>query len=249
MLVDCISTHQLTRSDRVEMFNLLDRHFYGVDPFVFARDLAEKSHALILRDPASQNLKGFSTLVSYPTIFQGETLHIIFSGDTIVDPSAWSSPILAKAWIGAIRSLHRQSSQQKVYWFLISSGFRTYRFLSTFSRHFYPCFDQPTPPFMQALMDHLAIERFGPLYDPEHGVVRLAQPHALREHLAGVPETRQHDPHIHFFEQINPSHAQGDELVCLAEFSEANLTRAGQRIWSTAPHFEVTIESNLSLVS
>jgi hypothetical protein len=32
------------------------------------------------------------------------------------------------------------------------------------------------------------------------------------------------DPHVAFFQKLNPGYAQGDELVCLARFHPDNLT-------------------------
>lgn len=237
MIVDCVTVNQLSSRDRGEMLALLDQHFCGVDPSLFETDLREKDQVLLLRDEDSQSLKGFSTLLSYSTCFRGERIHIIFSGDTIVDPSAWSSPLLAQGWMGAVRSLQSTLPEGKLYWFLISSGFRTYRFLSIFCRMFFPHHQIPTPAQHQELMHHLAAERFGQSYRPDLGIVRFPHPYPLRDHLAGIPEARRLDPHVQFFERINPGHQQGDELVCLAEFSEANLTRAGRRIWDHAPQF------------
>jgi hypothetical protein len=227
-----MAVDQLTPQDQEEMLTLLNQHFSGVDPAQFISDLREKDQVLLLRDKDSCCLKGFSTLLFYQTCFKGQGIPIVFSGDTIVDPSAWSSPVLAQAWIEAVRSVHASLAGQKLYWFLISSGFRTYRFLSVFCKVFFPHYQHPTPPEAQELMHHLAHERYGHNYYPELGIVRLPHPQPLRDHLAGIPEGRRGDPHIHFFEQVNAGHNQGDELVCLAEFSEANLTRAGQRIWS-----------------
>jgi hypothetical protein len=38
---------------------------------------------------------------------------------------------------------------------------------------------------------------------------------------------------VAFFLEKNPGHGQGDELVCLAEVSPTNLTRAGLRLWQS----------------
>jgi len=38
------------------------------------------------------------------------------------------------------------------------------------------------------------------------------------------------DPHVAFFVRRNPGHARGDELACLCELNESNLTRAGRRM-------------------
>jgi hypothetical protein len=80
-------------------------------------------------------------------------------------------------------------------------------------------------------MHFLAKSRFGENYDKSLGIVRFPHPHILREGLHGIPSERLNDPHINFFQQQNPGHIHGDELVCLTEVSEENLTAAGKRLW------------------
>jgi hypothetical protein len=108
---------------------------------------------------------------------------------------------------------------------LISKGFRTYRFLPTFFHRFYPCPAQPTPDWVRELMDVLGRRRFVDAYDAESGLIRAgAGAQALRAELAAdrCRQTRV-DPHIDYFFRRNPDHARGDELLCLAEFCDANL--------------------------
>ncbi len=221
----------LSAGDRAEMFHLLQHHFSGVRVDVFLADLVEKNWVLLLRD-GTHTLKGFSTIQFYTTLFQDTSISVVYSGDTIMAPSAWSSMALAKSWIEAITTLKALSGTAPLYWFLISSGYRTYRFMPTFWKAFYPRYDEPTPLSMQQLMQQLAGEKFGDRYDPISGIVRLDHPQHLRDSLAGIPEERLADPHIHFFSQNNPGYGNGDELVCLTEICEANLTRAGRRMWS-----------------
>jgi hypothetical protein len=82
----------------------------------------------------------------------------------------------------------------------------------------------------QRLLDALAGERFGERYDAASGIVRFQRPQVLRPHLAGVALERMNDPHVAFFLRRNPGHARGDELACLCELDETNLTRAGRRM-------------------
>jgi hypothetical protein len=37
---------------------------------------------------------------------------------------------------------------------------------------------------------------------------------------------------VEFFVRMNPGHAEGDELACIAPISRSNLTRAGIRLLS-----------------
>jgi hypothetical protein len=138
---------------------------------------------------------------------------------------------MARAWISAVNQLRARFPKGKLYWLLISSGYRTYRFLPTFFKEFFPRHDAATPPAAKALLDQLAGARYGARYDRARGVVRLDQPQVLSEELSGIPAERKADAHIAFFERVNPGHVQGDELACLCEIAEGNLTAAGRRMW------------------
>ncbi len=220
---------ELSRDRQEEMFALLDAHFTGVSRDQFLRDLNEKNWAILLVDDRGR-LQGFSTLRFYVTVWKGERLGVVCSGDTIVDARARTSPLLSKAWIGAVNRLSRQSVSGRVYWLLLTSGFRTYRFLPVFWREFWPQADFRTPPEMQHLLDALARDRFGDAFDANAGIVRFNAPQCLRGSLVDIPAGRLRDPHIAFFIERNPGYRTGDELVCLCELSESNLTPAGCRM-------------------
>lgn len=228
MYSQLVSMGTLSDADREAMYSLLQHHFSGVTPAVFAHDLADKNWVILIKNQAMQ-LKGFSTLRLYDAVINGEMLSVVYSGDTIVDPSAWSSATLPRAWIQAVNQL--RCGDKRLFWLLISSGFRTYRLLPTFWQEFYPHYDRPTPENMQHLMHQLAQQQFGNAYNSERGIVRFPQPQKLSPILGTVPPERQSDPHICFFEKANPDHSQGDELVCLTEICAENLTRAGRRMW------------------
>jgi hypothetical protein len=224
----------LTGGQQDEMYALLDAHFEGITPRQFRRDLDEKNWVILLEQggPAGR-LCGFSTLLVYETRFEGEPISVVYSGDTIVRRDAWGSSALPRTWIASVNSLRRHYPRGRYYWLLITSGYRTYRFLPLFWRNFIPCCDAPTPMREGLLLHHLAAERFGPVYNPATGVVRFERPQALRDEagLRGIPPERLHsDPHVAYFAARNPGHERGDELVCLCELGDDNLTPAGRRM-------------------
>jgi hypothetical protein len=210
------------------MCRLLDAHFLGVTRDLFEADLAEKDHALLIEDGGGR-LRGFTTFARVPMEVEGERLHVLYSGDTIVESSARGSFALAQGWIGAVRRLRRALPPgERLVWLLICSGPRTYRFLPVFFRRFYPHREHPTPGPEQNLMETLAAARYGAGYDPAAGVVRLAHPQPLRPEFREI--SKGEDPHVAFFLDRNPGHEQGDELVCLTELDDGNLTPAGRRM-------------------
>jgi len=175
-------------------------------------------------------LVGFSTVLAYQTEVSGETIHVIYSGDTIMAPEAWGSSALARGWIRMVRRLQRSAPDGKWYWLLLSAGFRTYRFLPVFWREFWPRPDVEMPDEWFHLRNTLARERFGDQFHESTGVVRFERPQWLGPRLAVVPEGRTADDHVAFFLERNPGWREGDELVCIAGLGDENLTTAGRRI-------------------
>ena len=123
--------------------------------------------------------------------------------------------------------------EEEVYWFLISSGYKTYRFLPVFFRDFYPTYQSPTPTRLQRVLDSLAIQKFGTGYDRASGIVRLDHATPLRPAIAEVDSRRLRDPHVAFFETSNPAWNRGDELACITRIHPDNLTPAGRRMLLT----------------
>ncbi len=224
-----LPTRDLDRGRRAAMFELFARSFENACRRRFEADLEEKNWVLLLEEPGA-GLRGFSTLCFYRAADRGEALNVVYSGDTLVAPEAWGSSVLAPAWIAAVKRLHRRRPAPRLVWLLIASGFRTYRFLPVFWREFFPRHDRPMPAEAGELMARLSGTRFGDAYDPDTGVVRLAEPQVLVRELRGIPAERLRNPHVAFFARANPGHARGDELVCLTDLADTNLTPAGRRM-------------------
>ena len=214
---------------RKAMYRLFCAQFSNVSAEDFRRDLDDKSWVLLVAE-ADGRLIGFSSMDVFDQRFHDRELTLVYSGDTVVDSSTWSDSALSYYWMGAADSLRRHYGKDSISWFLLVSGYHTYRFLPVYSDLFYPRFDRPTPDDIQALMHQMAEERFDELYDADSGIVRLDTPSILKDEYRGIPEHRMKDPHIAFFAKRNPGHLQGDELVCFSALSEDKLTRLGKRM-------------------
>lgn len=163
---------QLRDVDVAHMYALYSTCYRDTEQARFEHDLDDKTHCVIMRDDTGK-LRGFSTLKLYEQQWCDTTLRILFSGDTIVDPACWGSQQLAFCWIRLAGELKRNSPDRALYWFLICKGHRTYRYLRAFAHDFTPRFDRPAEPLRQALLDHLAVERFGHAYDAASGVLNF----------------------------------------------------------------------------
>jgi hypothetical protein len=224
-----VAVPELTAAEVAAMYALFDQSFLAAAD-VFERDLRRKDWAILFNDAAAGELQGFTSLALYRSTARGEPLSVAYSGDTLIRPACWGTPELPRRWIQSVLAL-AAGMPQPLYWLLLTSGFRTYRFLPVFFQEFYPRHDRPTPAAEQALLDELAGERFGDDFDPARGVVRFAQGATpLRPGLAAASPERRRDPHVEFSLARNPGHAQGDELVCITRLHPDNLTAAGRRM-------------------
>ena len=224
----------LTRHERGEMYGLLEAYFSETCRVRFEADLAEKESVMLLRETQSGRIRGFSTSMRLSACVDGQEVVAFFSGDTIVAREYWGESLLSRLWaqtiFGAADRIVAARSNIRVYWFLICSGFRTWRFLPVFFRKFYPNPETPPSPHLQRTLHALGKLKFGDQYREDLGVVRFRDATPLREGVGKVTERRLRNPQIAFFARMNPGHAAGDELACLTEVSRANLTRAGERM-------------------
>ncbi|HEY9765983.1 MAG TPA: hypothetical protein V6C82_06440, partial [Chroococcales cyanobacterium] len=173
---------------------------------------------------------GFSTLCLMEEEVENISVRAFFSGDTIIDRAHWGSMALEKTWSRFAFSSVMRHPEYAWYWFLISKGYRTYRYLPVYLKHYYPCPEEGLPAFEKAVLDRLATRRFGEYYDPESGLIRYPTDYRLRPGVGDITEKELKDERIAFFQQKNPGWANGDELACLASLSLGNLKRTGQRV-------------------
>jgi len=224
-----VNVADLSNDDRTRMLTLMERYYDDVSAAAFAADLDEKQW--VIQVVHGGEMCGFSTQMVLETEMAGRPIRALFSGDTIIDREHWGDTALMKLGGELAFSLAQREPSCDWYWFLISQGYKTYRFLPTFFREFYPRHDAPTPAAVQKTIDVLAIGKFGRQYDPHRGIVRPAKAqYHLRAGVADVTEERRRDPHINYFAVKNPGHVIGDELCCIAALARENLTGAAHRI-------------------
>lgn len=210
------------------MYALFERYYDSVSEAQFLADLAGKSHVIELSE--SGVLRGFSTIALLDFHCDGVARRAIFSGDTIIDHHYWGEQVLPLVFCEFAGSLYAAAPDKPLYWFLISKGHRTYRYLKLFAREYYPCAGSVTPPEIQRCMDTLARARFGEYYDEAHGVLRFPSSRGhLKPQWADVRETQRSRAEVRFFLERNPGYAAGDELVCLTRLIPGNLCSYARR--------------------
>jgi hypothetical protein len=209
-----------------EMFGLYSAYFEATAEPVFREDLAEKDYIIVLRDSAKR-IRGFSTgkVIELPGGFRA-----VYSGDTIIHHECWGEQTLPLAFAAQCGRIKAQRPEEPLYWFLITKGYRTYRYLALFFHQYFPRWDRTTPEAAQRLLDALARCKFGGAYQAERGIIRYP---ASRGHLRGpwaeVREAMLRKPEVRFFLERNPGYREGDELACLAELSADNIRPIARR--------------------
>ena len=213
----------LKRSTMDEMYALMAGYF-AVQPEHFTKDLQQKDFVILLQDQ-QQAVQGFTSLKLFQSHLDGQEVRALYSGDTIIHQPYRATLELPRVWIPFMLDLAQKAGDVPFYWFLISSGFRTYRYLPVFFREFFPRYNRPTPPDIQKLLHHFGEILFGDAYDPETGTIELEHPTPLHPGVEEEQERTQ-DPHVAFFRQANPEAAQGKELACITRLSRANFRSA-----------------------
>jgi hypothetical protein len=226
----------LTDTRREAMFALMDRYYLNLRRSLFEQDLAEKRWVIWIEDEVTRELRGFSTQMLLNVQVGGTPVAALFSGDTIVARECWNEQTLTHVWGRLALALMDRFPPGSLYWFLISKGYKTYRFLPIFFHEFYPRPDVPTPLEVRRVMDVLGRHKFPSHYDPVRGVIEAWDgKDRLRDGVAEITPQRLKDAHVRFFLERNPRHEDGEELCCLAPLTRANFTAAAYRVIGAPP--------------
>jgi hypothetical protein len=226
-----VAPRELDAATRSAAFALFRAHYEGADQERFERDLADKQRVILLRDRATGALRGFSTVLYRPVRIGTREAMVVFSGDTVIDRSCWGQKILQSAFASLLFRLKLRHPRRPLYWFLISKGWRTYLLMANAFPRAVPRFDGADAQELRAALNVLATERFGAEYDAAAGVIRYATPHErVRDGVAPVDASVLANPHVRFFVERNPGHADGEELACLAQVRLRDLARVASRI-------------------
>ncbi len=206
------------------LYELFVTYYNHVDRDTFDKDIDEKTWILMLKD-GSGKVQGFTTMMLYDFLFIGKRVRAIFSGNTIIEKEFWGGQELSRTWGQFMAKLKCELPTVPLYWFLISSGYRTYLFLPLFFKNFYPCHNKATPLYESRLIDTLGKMKFPNEY--REGIVYVSEPRECLDPEFALPsDRRMRNKHVRFFVENNPDYLKGNELVCLTEFSLENNLRS-----------------------
>lgn len=220
------------REDQTEeMYRLMASYYDNVSRGTFQRDLSEKRDVILLKDSIDGSIKGFSTLMLLEQTVDGSSITALFSGDTIIDKEYWGTNELPKWWGRYAFSLIDEMPDKELYWFLMSKGYKTYRFLPVFFNEFYPRRDVEFPEREKRILDTFAYSKFPKCYNAETGIISFGgKKDHLKQGVADIDESRMKNSDIRYFVERNPNWEQGDELACLIRLRKDNFNRMAHRV-------------------
>ena len=214
--VEIWSRSLLREADVVAMERLYREFYVGADEADFRHDLAEKDYAILLR---GTGVCGFTTM----KLVEVAGMRVLFSGDTVVETSQRGQWGLAGGFGHMIKFVECMFPDETAYWFLISKGARTYRFLPTFFRRYVP--GPVADADLSARLARVASALYPREYSPATGVLHfVGKKDRLRDDLLRM------DTESVRFRALNPGWMNGDELCCIAPLATVNLNRLGLRV-------------------
>lgn len=228
-----IEVENLTAAQRGAMLGLLQSCFANVSESQFNRDLDEKEWVILGSDPRSGGIWSFSTLRRLRITIDGERIMALFSGDTASRPDTRGAVTAA-----GIRAVFRKifhevarnaSSADRIYWFMISSTYKSYRLVPMLFSDYAPGIKRKMSDEEIRIVAELSRLK-GLNFDPATGTVRLDNPSIPRAFSGQSEDEDDDDPHVGFFRSANPRADKGERLASLILLSEANLTPLGKRM-------------------
>jgi len=212
------------------MFQLMNESYLGVRRDAFERDLAAKEHVILLRSAAGE-IVGFSTQVRLRLALRDRTVVTVFSGDTIISEQHRGTFETAREICRYFRRTLDEHPADEVFWLLICKGWRTYRVLRLFFRDYAPRAQASDPSAFGEIADAFGVAKYPGLYQVSSRLIVFpGETQRIRPGSSEAIDHRRSDPELRFFEQVNPGHERGNELVCVAPIRVDNFTDAARRL-------------------
>ncbi len=216
------SIKTLSDLEKNQMWRLFSRYYFGTEERIFLRDLAEKKVVFLEKDSETFEIVGFSTLKELSPRKAQKRIRIFFSGDTIVDENYWGTNSISQNCAEYIYKQKLKRPHYKIYWNLISKGYKTYLLLTNNFKNYYPSPFWETDNEAKKLIDACGVASFGEYYNPRSGCIEFpestgASKDKLKDGVGEIDGEMLENPKINFFARANPHWKRGDELVCIGE--------------------------------
>jgi hypothetical protein len=171
-------------------------------------------------------LVGLVGLDVYRTRFERTASIIVFTSSVVIDAAYRGRNLTVRTgWRMLLREKLRRP-WLPAYWLFDTFSYKSYVLLPHYFVHYWPRRERATPSTTTRFIDHLARQRYSEDWIPKLGIVRRSGSKRLRPTTAPIDDHALADPDIAFYQRVNPGHADGDMLVCLAPLTLRNMLTA-----------------------
>jgi len=198
----------------------LTEEFYDVDRAYAEAELRRRQSIAMFR--MNDSLLGMAAIDVYRTEFRGQRLVAIYTAHVLIREAWRGRNLLQKLGARTFLAARLRNPLRPIYWFFDTFSYKSYLLLPRNFRQFWPRHEESTPESQAALIDQLALQTYGPAWQPARGVVLRSGQKRLRSTAAPLVLGPGADPGLEFFARANPGHPEGDMLVCLCPLTLGN---------------------------
>ena len=214
----------LSNTNIEQMYYLMQENYDFVELGRFKSDLYKKDLVGILID-SDNFIQGFTTFSLNPCEYENSDFNILFSGDTVISSSYTGSQELAKGWCKTAGYFLAKNPHKKLFWYLMSKGYRTYLYLPFFFNNYYPSISKEYSSEYYRIANRVSSYLFGNNWHPQEGVIKFDSSLGQIKKVHVEKSFSKSNRHVKFFISKNPGFINGEELVCVTEISVDNLKR------------------------
>lgn len=224
---------EISRHQAHEMYAIYEKYYENTNFPLFWSDLSKKTGAILIFHPTTNVIVGFSTIAVHHFKLENKNYTTVFSGDTVIEKEFWGSRALIIGMTKFMVKLRFKHPTDKLYWVLISKGYKTYLLLANNYYTYYPHVDGKHTE-LAPIIEHYCEQYFPKYYDDNTGLLNFGEDYQpLKGEVAPITEKmRRRNRKIKFFEEMNPSWKAGTELPCIGEISWSDLLLYPTRLFS-----------------
>lgn len=190
---------------------------------LFERSIRQKQQiGLAYADRRGAELVAVVTIDVAAVEVDGRKVVRIFTANTLVREDHRGRNIIQRMAVATYLRARLRHPLVRMYWFFDTYSYRSYLLLPRNFSAYWPRLGAPTPPEVLCVMDAIARPLYGDAWDAGRGVVRADSGKRLKPFVAPIDEAVSQNPHVRFFLEQNPRHADGEMLVCMAPLTLAN---------------------------
>jgi hypothetical protein len=203
-----------------EIWRLTSR-FYAADRSYVERRLKAVQHLALLRARPGRQLVGMAAIEEDLLTFEGRRTVVTFTSHTVLDPRYRGQNLLQRVGLRRMLRTWLDHPLKRKVWAFDSGSARGYLLLPRNWPVFWPRHDVPTPGWEARFMSEYGSRKYGSSWQGDGIVQRVPQKRLLP--LAGpLHGVVLSDPHVQYFLQRNPGHAEGDTLFCMVPLTLGN---------------------------